>query len=126
MSLAMTNEEIRIKVAELCGWINVHEAGTREISEPLMDKGFGLVGFRLGQPAKQLEQIPNYPEDLNACHEFEKELTEEQWRGYIFALLNLMKLDIALDDYTLAQHFSFVHATARQRCEAFIKVMETC
>lgn len=53
---------------------------------------------------------PNYAADLNACHEFEKTLTHiNDWMLY----------DKALAETT--EGFNF-HATARQRCEAFLRV----
>ena len=59
----MTDQEINIKIAELCGWkqqtICTDMQGIPWPSDP-----------------------PNYAADLNACHEFEEGLTAEQWCEY--------------------------------------------
>lgn len=83
---AMTDEELRIKVAELLG---------------VMPPSVACYG---------MSEVPNYPADLNACHEMEKALLGDNWHDYA-ALLK-----------STAQ-FRW-HATARQRCEAFVATME--
>lgn len=95
----MTDEEINIKIAELCGW-----------------KIFSHWHNLWAPPRRVVEYecdacpIPSYTKDLNACHEFEKTLTHiNDWMLY----------DKALAETT--EGFNF-HATARQRCEAFLRV----
>ena len=96
----MTDEEIRIKVTELLGWY-------------IADAKNGL-GVAHGQAIwpHTVKPLPNYPQDLNACHEMEKAMGHgEQW-WYVGLLQG-----------KLGDLWGF--ATARQRCEAFIKTMET-
>ncbi len=93
----MTPEEINKTIAEACGWTYITSLGSGR--KP--DHG----SFR------ETDKIPNYYGDLNACHEMEKGLKNwQQWDCYIE---NLIK---SVEDY-------LVHATAPQRCEAFLKTI---
>lgn len=85
----LTDEEIRIKVAE------AH--GTMRWSYALPKKCIGA-------------SVPNYPEDFNACAEFEKTLTSAERFTYIVELNKLC-----------GDEPSSVWATARQRCLAYLK-----
>lgn len=85
----MTDEQMNIKIAELCGW---------QTSAPSWDVG--------------KHDCPNYTADLNACHEFEKTLTPEQESAYWEHLLQA---------HEYIQPWAGC-ATARQRCEAFLRV----
>lgn len=64
--------------------------------------------------------IPNYPEDLNACAEMERTLTIEESRKYEEVL------EVVVNEAFIRNESCFVfpawHATALQRCEAFLKV----
>lgn len=107
----MTDERINERIALLCGW---------KIFSPL---------HNLWAPPRQVVEYecdayptPNYAADLNACHEFEKTLIAGDFKQtfhatnrYINELCKILQcLDTAL--------FQFTHATARQRCEAFLRV----
>ena len=59
------------------------------------------------------EGTPDYLNDLNAMHEAEKVLTDEQKREYRICLFRLC------DCYAGRE----VHATAAQRAEAFLKTL---
>jgi len=101
----------------LYGWSNVHKAGTQFDSEPLMDKGIGLVGFRRLTKSKerQLEIVPDYLNDLNAMHEAEQYPTLNETDGsrgrYVY---NLSRCSGA----------EAIFSTAAQRAEAFALTME--
>ena len=108
---ALTDEEIRIKVAELLGWVSNgagawHKDGA--VRKLVFEDGEGR--FRDTHP------LPNYPRDLNACHEFEKTLADGQWTLYTDMLTPV--------DTHYVQRRHCAHATARQRCEAFIIAKE--
>jgi len=109
--LSMTPQEKRIKIAEFDNWENVHLAGSKTISEPLLDKGLGLVGFLNGK--MQLEIVPDYLNDLNAMHEVEKVLTFEQQRIYG----DILGLHVG--------NWYRMHVTAVQRANAFLLTMIT-
>ena len=92
----LTDEEIRIKVAE------AH--GTMRWSYALPTKCIGA-------------NVPNYPEDLNACASFEATLTDAEHLRYRVQLWNVV---ITEGDETTWDR-QFVSATARQRCLAYLK-----
>lgn len=113
----MNEKEIRIAIAEACGYVYV--APTTNVNEFA-----ARICWENG--------LPDYPNDLNACHEMEKTLNPVQWNLYTSVLEHVTRkpesaifkdgtwMDInpsRLIDALL------VHATARQRCEAFLKTI---
>jgi len=90
----MTNEQINMEIAKLCGV----EAQPKDI--------FGFQGF---------SHIPDYCNDLNAMHEAEKMLTDEQC---VFIRVHLRE---RLETHA-ASRYTW-HATARQRAEAFLRTL---
>lgn len=97
----MTDEQINIKIAELQGYD----------FDPECARGWWSRGRWVQAPNGELlfrHGIPNYAADLNACHEFEKTLTGEQWYEY--------------DKLLPLRDPQKSHCTARQRCEAFLRV----
>jgi hypothetical protein len=111
----MTNEQINIAIAEVCGWFNCilpsqdeyHLMTDLELGRAMgkpVGRNFSLHGDGLHYP------LPNYCNDLNAMHEAEKMLNNEQWVAYGKELSRL-------------KVFPMVHATARQRAEAFLKTI---
>ena len=101
----MSDDELRIEVAKLCGW-----------RYPKWN-GSWMVAWREEHP-HVTKEIPDYPNDLNAMYEVEKILVEVQKRKYANVLLNIIKPDEYYGEYDI------IHATARQRAEAFIKTMK--
>jgi hypothetical protein len=92
----MTNEQINIAIAESCLNIRWYELQWCWYSEDLR---------------KWVPCVGNSPlSDLNAMHEAEKVLTNEQWVAYGKELSRL-------------KVFPMVHATAKQRAEAFLKTL---
>lgn len=116
----MTDERINIKIAELCGW-----------------KIFSHCNNLWAPPRRVVEYecdaypTPNYAGDLNACHEFEKAklTTISLVTDYGIRLANIMHRDhnhhprIADTGWKIpvVGNCSWC-ATARQRCEAFLRV----
>jgi hypothetical protein len=66
--------------------------------------------------------IPDYPSDLNACHEFEEQFRNDCaiWMDYM-ALLVGKPWHFA---WEADEVWGAVHATAEQRCRAFVATME--
>ena len=95
----MTDEQINQRIAEACGW--------------RWDQGYrwkdssGLSAFAW--------DIPDYCTDLNAMHEAEKLLTDEQ------CLFVRDYLRERLENYPASRYIW--HATARQRAEAFLRTL---
>ena len=107
----MTNEQINIAIAETMGaespYWNCPTHG-----EITPDR---LTGERCPWCINCVELIgTNYAADLNACHEFEKSFNncEVKWGEYRH---NLM--------FTLERERHELHATARQRCEAYLRTL---
>ena len=94
----MTPEQQRIAIAEACGWTIKH-------------KGLWVEALQ------KYACIPDYLNDLNAMHEVEKVLTDEQWPKYREELRTVVLGGIRLvSQYCKAD----LHATASQRAEAFL------
>lgn len=110
----LTDDELRIKVAELCGWT--------EISK----KEASVIGWDyLGKPSKDLTAfyaVPRYSTDLNAMHEAEKIVLNmgDEWGRYTDILIDLI---VQEQGYQAAE--LLVYAPARKRAEAFVLMMET-
>ena len=92
----MTPEAQRIAIAEACGWSKQEIEGLQSV------KPYGAT-YRLGRP------IPDYLNDLNACHEMEKVMSDKQKGIYAHSLVGAWGR--AWD------------ATAAQRAEAFLKTL---
>ena len=99
----MTNEQISINIAiaELLGWTEI-EQYTQAVD--------GWYGYEPKNGPHS--QIPDYCNDLNAMHEAEKMLNRKQQNDYCFTLMDIQKS---------WGGFKRLHATARQRAEAFLR-----
>lgn len=112
---AMSDEELRVKVAQLDGWKS--EVDSRDLTCICVTwtKGNKVV------PGNG--HLPDYPQDLNSMHEAEKVLkkgltgTRNQKSTYRLVLYRI--LQAAGEDAV-----EWGHATARQRAEAFVLAME--
>jgi hypothetical protein len=101
----MTNEQINIAIAELCGWTDCVYVESLKLT-----KGFPPPNNPpiYGTYENGMVQLPNYLNDLNAMHEAEKMLNSEQWVAYG---KELSRLGV----------FPMVHANAKERTEAFLR-----
>lgn len=106
----MTDEEINKAIAEACGWKL-------------------LANNRWTKPCGIYADLPNYAADLNAMHEAEKVLTEEQFYEYG---ANLDKITLPKNKMEMCyvhcpeagMYRELVCATATQRAEAFLKTLD--
>jgi hypothetical protein len=98
----MTQEEKRIKLAEAGGWTKVHQSWTGQKKACIPNDS-------------QILPLPDYFTDLNAVHELEKVLTDEQWLEYREELRTAILGGIRLVSQWCKAD---LHATAAQRCEA--------
>lgn len=114
----LTDEEIRIKVAEAMEWTPTPEGRWTKDQAGLAPPYFDTC------------QLPNYPADLNACAEFEKTLTDEERIAYVLYLnASHETADIFYPDPTerkwqrkvASEAFCLVTTTSRQRCLAYLK-----
>ncbi len=103
----MSPEAQRIKIAEACGWVMRKNVSDWLAPDGMVYQNWG--GFT---------SCPDYLNDLNACHEFEK---------YIKAKPN--RRDGVVYAYVYENHLSEltggepIYATATQRCEAFLRTI---
>lgn len=127
----MTDEQIRIKVAEACGWVWYRIPNTQRDARIYRMLAHPDIHEYEGQAASWLVRadgservcnteymwregfIPNYPADLNAMHDAEATLTSGYWDRYAQWLRELTHSN---------RRFLIAHATARQRAEAFLRV----
>ncbi len=111
----MTPEAQRIAIAEACGWTDIVRT----------DKSGYYHGCLMGNhDFGHLQPIPDYLNDLNAMHEAERVLTEEQLHEYGKQLGEATTVmtwwDSHISGYGMAK---FAHATAAQRAEAFLRTL---
>lgn len=119
----ISDEEIRIKVAELCGWVNNganywHKNGeVRALNDECSD-GCGGIG-------DDIKGLPKYDSDLNAMYEAEEfgKNNDEHWTEKWLEELALVLSDDETNDYLNVGKYELIHSTARQRAEAFILAM---
>jgi len=114
----MTNEQINIAIAEARGIVGPFE--NRWIKEYEMEGGdaYGLTGFE----KDELVFVADYCNDLNAIHEAEGSLNSQQVQDYALNLLRVTNNDCTKFHGTLGC-FAHIHATARQRAEAFLRTL---
>ena len=113
----MTDGQINAAIAEACGWTEITKKA------PLR----GSLKHRfIASKAGGKAFIPSYCTDLNAMHEAEETLTEEQW-DFMFGYLVSIRWRNASEDERRGlgsqKRLSPARATARQRAEAFLKTV---
>lgn len=123
----------KIAIAEFCGLAICHGCHNEidpdccHCGSPIKSHGYGdgHLGIPMGctcgyadQPQHEWYGIPDYLNSLDAIHEVEKVLTEEQRIDYLDILYKIASPESMLnDDWNLAT------ATAAQRAEAFLKTI---
>jgi hypothetical protein len=106
----MTEEQQRIAIAEACGWKQVTlDNKPEEIWE---NKSNPL------EKCRAESKLPNYAGCLNAMHEAEKVLTEEQRIAY-----SDHTYDIACEEQDTTGMWSWLSLTASQRAKAFLQTL---
>ena len=105
----MTDEQINAIIATSLGFIE---------EEPWLDGR--KCWAHIDNPNVRHESIPDFCNDLNACHEFEKTLSDGDYNKYYRHLSTA-----CLRDFENGTHFSAdpISATARQRCEAYLRML---
>jgi len=106
----MTEEQMRIAIAEACGWTEI-------VHHKLHAGNEGLLGTHIAADGvRDRDWVPDYLNDLNAMHEAEKVLVEKgvnSWWAYVALINRHNPTPFGLE--------TAVQATARQRAEAFLK-----
>ena len=121
----MSPEKQRVAIGIACGWKSPTLPEVAALQE-----GWSTSGQHWLSPAGVLRpahHMPDYLNDLNACHETEKVLTYEQkeqfvfWMNHIHPSADIHHSDTQ-KDFRL-EVFSLVHSPAPQRCEAFLRTL---
>lgn len=116
----MTKEEMRIAIAEKCGWRDAFPINGEPHSETRRG-GIMLPYHWVNEITHERRfDLPDYPADLNAMHDAEESLTDTQAYVYIQYLLDLVKAQNA--DVSLTA-FRLKRATAAQSAEALCRTL---
>lgn len=137
----MTPERQRIAIAEACGWKWIRVIGpecgdgrwqaTQDYpvgrgalspNSPRLRVDYEVVAS-LPADAKDpdVRNLPDYLRDLNAMHEAEEVLTQEQKNNYVRILWRIARQGVTTDGPD--GWFLQVAATAAQRAEAFLRTL---
>jgi len=118
----MTEQEQQIAIAESCGWKDCHRALGG------FDAGDGVTErYVIGIPpnCSFYKVLPVYLKDLNACHEFEKTLSDEQKLKYYHYICVAVRRENGQSDHeSIYAPLHTTHATAAQRSEAYLKTLK--
>jgi hypothetical protein len=99
----MNAKEMRIAIAEARRWKYVDN----------------LPGYPRGiDPNGVTHELPDYLNDLNAMHDAEKILSPKEFECYRWTLWSQCKRALFTES-----HRAYLHATAAQRAEAFLKTL---
>lgn len=104
----MTNDQINRAIAEACGWEEITDSVA---PEEFQRRASGMLRDKHGNRTP-LKQIPDYCTDLNAMHEAEKTLTDDQFKWYTYWVEKLMPE---------TKYRCYLCATASHRAEAFVR-----
>lgn len=119
----MNKELQRIRIAEACGWYEIHHYGT-EHNGPESDvcppRLVGKRGQRGVGSWAVICSVPKYVNDLNAMHEAEQYLHKKNPTQYWFYADVLLK-DVVWKNG--APGIAYQCATAAQRAEAFLRAV---
>ena len=105
----MTSEHINIAIAKVCGYTFDYWPDESGRFSVIKDDSY--------------VQLPDYYSDLNAMHEAEKVLTEMQQKNYALEYLPMVLVINGRARRLKGEEFTFVHATAAQRAEAFLRTL---
>ena len=113
----MTNEQIRIAVAELCGWRLERDSVHWAVFDTNGDQRFiSWMDYNEGRHAALL---PNYPESLDACREFEQPMFDRGDSINYYLMIGTVILATAKGFIT---DRSIFFSTPLQRCKAFLSI----
>lgn len=130
----MTEQEMRVAIAEACGWKRHKTQFGYEWEDPEGRRGF--VRRHEDRGGDYLVSAPDYLNDLNAMHVVEQELKSKHGhksvgnlhRNYLLHLMNVMNPGVELwdngtylGDWTHA--IKTAEATAKQRAEAMCRTL---
>lgn len=109
----MDKTQQRIAIAEACGWKRWdHPDALKRKEGWIMPENFveDPEGFQVSR-----HSVPDYLNDLNAMHEAEKSLSDDQ--------LYSMLLNVKNNKRSMVNGTAIMTATAAQRAEAFLRTL---
>lgn len=119
----MSPEEQKIAIAKIVGWElvwNWDEGAKRNILYLRNPAGRLWPEFTGAKPSFSMLDavgyLPDYLNDLNLCHEFEKTLSDAEFSKYCDILCNMCIQDEDVDIEDL------IRLSAEQRCKAFLQI----
>ena len=114
----MTEDQLTIKVAELMGYTDLGYPKNRGDEEGIDPE---LIIGRSSENRGLRYIVPPYSRDLDAMHEAEKYMLDngDEWGRYTDILMDVI---VQWEGYQAAE--LLIHASARQRAEAFILTMD--
>jgi hypothetical protein len=117
----MTPEKQRIAIAEACGWkwVGSPEQVAATYGFTMPEKWVVDSNGKLQFP----HNTPDYLNDLNAMHEAEEILTDQQHNRFRKHLAHVVGERESPSYSTPGWRRRYVSATARQRAEAFLKTI---
>jgi hypothetical protein len=130
----LSPEEMRIAIAEACGWRidwtgEIAQADPqRELVRLLRPDGVPEIAAFWHRGSKETLRLqaaryaPNYTSDLNAIAQAEQTLTGEQSTRFVEQLLRIT-IGGYSDTLSPAEIRPAIHATALQRCRAFLSTL---
>lgn len=118
----MSDEEIRIAIATQLGW----KWDDQTVYAPPDSSRWARVGFNGDDELFRV--LPDYPNDLNACAQFEKGLSHGQQLVYWNQIENVIWTPILVDypdanDSEQNRKLTVLFSTAKQRCKAYLKTI---
>lgn len=129
---ALSDEELQLKVAKMCGWEKIRTVAawvalSACVGKPYCYEGPKWEGINNSIREGCYRPLPDFPHDINAMHEAEATLKGKKQYVYAERVANMIGLHA--DYYTgwdisLYGVFDLLRATARQRAEAFVIVMQ--
>ena len=126
--MTMTPEQQRIAIAEACGWTREYaDVPTWNNSLNSYQGGYEPVQtllFRKERKCFIAENLPDYLHDLNAMHEAEKVLTEDQLSDYGAFLKGKDNESVSLYTPEHREIAKVAMASAAQRAEAFLRTID--
>lgn len=115
----LTEKELRIKVAKLLGWTLIHtDHEWQEFGEYPYDAVVGMPKGGVFVGSASYDELPEYTSDLNACRKMEETLDTRDQMMYVARISEILSPAVC------PQSFRMLHATARQRCEAFVMTIK--
>lgn len=114
----MKADAMRVAIAGACGWKRL----TQEFYTHLFSKPGTTAENYPHEGLQNVGYPPDYPNDLNACAEMERTLTKDECSKFHDQLIeNKTPHREAIANNHHAARWTW-HASAPQRCEAFLRV----